>query len=124
MTLKTLRKNKQIFFRIGLGGIFLANSVTAWAASDDFRNLLSSNSLTSHIGHADLLIKLIGVNDALLFLFILSGKYRKLVVAWGSLWIIAAVYVTGFWTPDFIEHLGVLALLAYYSSFPSSTSVK
>jgi hypothetical protein len=109
-------KNKQLLFQIGLGGLFLANSITAWASADEFRDLLTGNNLTSHFGHTDLLIKVIGINDALLFLLFLSGKYRKLAFAWGSLWIIAVIYVTGFWTPDFIEHLSVLALLAYYLS--------
>ena len=117
--IKWLKKNKAILFRIGLGGIFLANSVTAWAASDEFRDLLTSNSFASHIGHTDLLVKLIAINDAALFLLILSGQLRKLAVTWGSLWLIAVIYVTGFWTPDFIEHLGVLALLAYYGSLTS-----
>jgi hypothetical protein len=111
----SLMKNKQLLFRIGLGGIFLANSVTAWVAPGDFKDLIISNSLAGHIGHADFLVKLIGVNDAALFLVILSGQYRKLVAIWGSLWLAAIIYVTGFWTPDFIEHLGVLALLVYYS---------
>lgn len=111
-----LRKNKSILFRIGLGGIFLTNSVTAWFSPDEFRELITSNTVTSHIGHPDLLIKLIGINDASLFLLILSGKYRKLAAAWGSLWIMTTIYMTGFWTPDFIEHLAILALLASYSS--------
>jgi hypothetical protein len=113
---KWLRKNKGLLFRIGLAGIFLANSVTAWVAPDEFRDLLTSNSLLSHIGHPDLLVKLVGVNDGALALLILSGQFRKLAATWGSLWIMAVIYVTGFWTPDFIEHFGVLALLAYYAS--------
>ncbi len=112
---RSLIKNKQVLFRIGLGGIFLTNSVIAWTAPGDFKDLLTSNNLTSHIGHADLLVKLIGINDAALFLVILSGQYRKLVAVWGSVWLVAVIYVTGFWKPDFIEHLGVLALLVYYS---------
>ncbi|MBA3757425.1 hypothetical protein H0X09_00995 [Candidatus Saccharibacteria bacterium] len=112
---KTLKNNKEQLFRLGLGSIFLANSVTAWAASDEFRDLLTNNSLTSHIGHTDLLIKLVAINDAVLFLLILSGKLRKLAVVWGGVWLIAVIYVTGFWTTDFIEHIGVLALLVYYS---------
>ena len=76
--IKSLKKNQQMLFRLGLGGIFLANSVVAWMASEVFREVLTNNSLTSSIGHANFLINLIGVNDALLFLLILSGKYRKL----------------------------------------------
>lgn len=111
---KVLKKNKDILFRIGLSSVFLVNSVTAWVASNDFRTSLAGNNVTSHLGHQDALIRLIGINDALLFLLILSGKFRKLAVAWGSLWLLAVIFVTGFWTTDFIEHIGILALLAYY----------
>ena len=104
-----------MLFRLGLGGIFLANSVVAWMASEVFREVLTNNSLTSSIGHANFLINLIGVNDALLFLLILSGKYRKLAAIWAVLWLVAVVFVTGFWTPEVIEHLAVLSLVIYYS---------
>ncbi len=108
-------KKKQLLFRLGLGGIFLANSVTAWVASGEFRGALMANSLTSSIGHTDFLIKLIGVNDALLFLIILSGKYRKLAAVWASLWLVTVIFVTGFWTLAVIEHLAVLSLVSYYA---------
>ncbi len=111
---KKLRENRSILFRIGLSSFFLVNSISAWVAAGEFRDLLTSNSITSHIGHTNSLIYLIGINDALLFLLILSGRYRKLVVVWGSLWLVAVIFVTGFWTTDFIEHIGVLALLACY----------
>ncbi len=93
----------------------MTNSVIAWITPGDFRDLLTSNSLTSHIGHADLMVKLIGINDAALFLVIFSGQYRKLVAVWGSAWLVAVIYVTGFWITDSIEHLSVLALLIYYN---------
>lgn len=112
---KNLKKNKSILFRIGLGSFFLINSVTAWTASGEFKDLLTNNSLASRIGHPDALIRLIGVNDAALFLLILSGKFRKLVIVWASLWLVTVIFVTGFWTTDSIEHLGILALLAYYA---------
>lgn len=113
--IKDLKSYKPWLFRIGLSSFFLVNSVIAWTASNEFKDLLSSNRLTSIIGHPDLLLKLIGINDALLFLLILSGKFRKLAVVWGIAWLVAVIYVTGFWSTDFIEHLGVLALLTYYA---------
>lgn len=91
------------------------NSVIAWTSANEFRDALTSNRLTSWLGHTDALIRLIGVNDGLLFLLILSGKLRKIAVAWGMAWVLAVIYVTGFRASDFIEHVGVLALLLYYS---------
>ncbi len=112
---KSLKKNKNMLFRIGLSSFFLVNSITAWTAPDEFKDALTGNSAAAHIGHTNTLVHLIGVNDALLFLLILSGKYRKVAVVWAGVWLVAVIFVTGFWTTDFIEHLGVLALLAYYA---------
>lgn len=113
---KTLKPYKSWLFRIGLSSFFLANSITAWFASDAFRELLDQNKLTSAVGHPDLLLKFIGINDALLFLLILSGRFRKLATIWGSIWLIGVIYVSGLWNPEFIEHLGILALLLYYAN--------
>ena len=115
MTTQLLKKHHKLLFRIGLSAFFLANSVTAWFMPDEFKSTLESNSLMAHIGHASLFVKVIGVNDGLLFLLILSGKYRKVVATWASLWLLGVIYVTGFWTTDFIEHIGILALLGYYA---------
>lgn len=112
---KILKKNKNILFRIGLSSFFLVNSVTAWTAPEEFKEALTGNSVAAHVGHTSALVHLIGVNDGLLFLLILSGRYRKVAVIWASVWLVAVIFVTGFWTTDFIEHLGVLALLAYYA---------
>lgn len=104
------------FFRLGLGGIFLASSLTAWFAPGEFIELLEHNQLASAIADPERLVTLIGINDLLLFGFILSGRWRKLVAGWAGFWMLIVIYVTGLTTPEFIEHLAILSLVAYYYS--------
>lgn len=102
------------FFRLGLSGIFLTSSLTAWFAPDEFIELLEHNQLALAIASPEQLVSLIGLNDFLLFGLILSGKWRKLVAAWAILWLLIVIYVTGFRTPEFIEHLAILSLVTYH----------
>lgn len=103
-----------LLFRFGFSSIFLANSLTAWLAPNEFTELLKSNSLVSMIAGSGFWISVIGVNDGLLFLLILSGRWRKAVAVWAALWMIAVIYVTGFGVTELIEHTGFLSLIAYY----------
>ena len=103
-----------LFFRLGLSGIFLASSLTAWLAPIEFIELLEHNQLTSAIANPEQLVLFIGFSDFLLFGLILLGKWRKWVAAWASLWLLIVIYVTGFRTPEFIEHLAILSLVAYH----------
>jgi len=102
-------------FRLGLSIFFLTNSLAAWFSPDEFLELLKTNLLASAIANPPFWIYVIGINDALLFLFILSGRWRKYIAVWASLWIILVMYVT---VPEgaieFIEHIGILALISYY----------
>ncbi len=113
--LKKLEPYRSWLFRIGLSSFFLVNSIGGWTRSGEIMNALMHNRLTMAIGHMDGLMNIIGLNDALLFLLILSGKYKKVMLAWATVWMLIVIFVTGFWTPDFILHLGVLAFLAYYA---------
>lgn len=114
MPIKIKKLNYNLLFRIGLGFIFLTNSLTAFLSPDEFRELITNNPLSSRLASPNALISFIGINDALLFLLIALGKWRKFVALWAALWLLAVIYVTGIRTPDFIEHLGILLLISYY----------
>ena len=101
-------------FRFGLSSVFLVNSLTAWFSPTEFIELLKSNSLVSLIAGPGFWIPLIGINDSLLFLIILLGRWRKVVAIWAALWVIAVIYVTGFEVTGFVEHAGLLSLIVYY----------
>ena len=113
---------KDKLFRFGLAVIFLANSLTAWFLPDEFREIILISNLASKLGNTDILVNLIVINDGLLFLLLVLGVWRKPVAIWGLIWILMVIFVTGFLTPDFVEHIGVILLLAgYYFSKNSSS---
>ena len=82
---------------------------------DQFKELVEAKSFLTKITSSANWVHLIGINDALFFVLVLSGKWRKLAVVWGSLWMVSTIIMTGAWTTDTIEHLGIIALLVYYS---------
>ena len=107
-------KQIDLLFRVGLAGLFLANGIGAIVSPDDFKDPISANALASHIASAGTLVHVIPVNDIALAAFILLGKWRKVIAIWAVLWLLAVIYVTGFWTTDLIEHVGDLALVGYF----------
>jgi len=113
---KWLKQNKSLLLRLGIGGFFLANSIAAFVEPDEFKEIIEMHSVVSNFGSADFLVFLIGVNDGLLSLLLFSGRYKKIAAIWGSLWMAVVAYVTGFWTPDFLEHAAVASLLGSYYS--------
>lgn len=111
--------NASLLFRLGLGCFFLTNSIAAWTSADEFKEIISSHAWVTNIISADNIIKIIGINDALVFLLILtvSVKWRKYVAAWGILWVSGVIYMTNFAMPDLIERLGVILLLVFFAVY-------
>ncbi len=102
-------------FRLGLSSFFLINSLTAWFSPAEFIDLLQVNSFTSIVVSPQLLVYFIGINDALLFLLILSGRWRKEIAIWAGLWIIVVIYIAiSEGTMEFIGHIGILSFILYY----------
>lgn len=101
-------------FRFGLASFFLVNSLTAWFSPSEFAELLSNNPLASSIASPKFWIFVIGINDSLLFLFILLGCWHKITAWWAGFWIVIVIYVTGLEPMELIEHLGLLSLIVYY----------
>ncbi len=105
-------------FRFGLSIIFLLNSLAAWFSPDEFLELLDKSPLASAIASPHFWIYIIGINDGLLFLLILFGRWRKGIAIWAAVWMIAVLYITnGEGIMEFIEHLGVLSFIAYYFAY-------
>jgi hypothetical protein len=115
MNKRFLETKRDLLLRLGVGGFFLTNSVAAWIGSNEFRDIIGSHAWLTNLVNANVLIKVIGVNDGLLFLLILSGKWRKLAAIWGLAWIAGVIYMTSFAMPDTIERLAIMLLLAYYA---------
>ncbi len=104
-----------LLFRIGLSSFFLLSSLVAWFSPGEFLELLEANLLASAIATPQFWVYVIVINDALLFLLILFGHWRKFVAAWAALWMIAVMYITiSEGSMELIEHIGVLSLIIYY----------
>ncbi len=112
-------------FRLGLSSFFLINSLAAWFAPSEFLELLGGNALASAIAVPQFWVYVIGINDGLLFLLILSGRWNRKIAIWASLWVLAVIYVTtseGY--AGLIEHIGVLSFILYYYFVPQNNSTK
>ncbi len=109
------KSTSDFLFRFGLSIIFLLNSLVAWFSPDEFLGLLKNNPLASAIANPQFWIYIIGINDVLLFLLILSGRWRRAIAVWAALWMVAVIYVTiSGGVTEFIEHIGVLSFVIYY----------
>jgi hypothetical protein len=72
-------------FRLGLGSVFIINSLTALIQPDGFRKLIEHNFIAQSVGHYQLQLYIIAVNDMLLGLILLSGFKKKYVYAWAGI---------------------------------------
>jgi len=119
------KTTSDFFFRLGLASIFLVNSLTAWLAPNEFAELLKNNFLASAFASPEFLVRVIGVNDGLLFLLILFGRWRKTIAIWAALWVITVIYVTiSEGVIEFIGHIGILSFIIYYYFAFQRSSVK
>lgn len=92
-----------IIARLGLGFVFLANSLTTWFTPEEFMEL---------IGQHPYLIKLIGISDGLVAVCLLAGFFPKWAAHWAAVWITGVIGVLVFHQQWFnaMEHIGFLAL--------------
>jgi hypothetical protein len=79
-------------FRIGFGGVFLINSVTAIVAPKSFLALIQSNMIGHFIGFYPFQIALIAMNDCILGILIISGYKKRYVYAWAGLWLLIVTF--------------------------------
>ena len=105
---------KKWLLRLGVGSFFLTNSIAAWTAGDEFKELIGAKSFLTNIMSSSAWVSLIGLNDGLLFLLILSGKWRKVAAIWGIIWLALVIFMTGIISLETIEHLGIALLLIYF----------
>lgn len=80
-------------FRIGFALVFIINSVTAIMQPAGFKKLIDSNFLAHMLGHTQIMLYVICVNDALLGVLIVSGIKRQWVYAWAGLWLFIVTFI-------------------------------
>jgi uncharacterized membrane protein YphA (DoxX/SURF4 family) len=74
-------------FRLGLSSVFIINSITALKQPDSFLSLIKHNFVAVHIGHYQVLLDVIAVNDMTLGILLLIGFKKKYVYAWAGVWL-------------------------------------
>jgi uncharacterized membrane protein YphA (DoxX/SURF4 family) len=79
-------------FRIGLATVFLINAVTAITDPSGFLKLLQHNFVAQIVGHYQVLLYVIAVNDFILGLLILLGFARRYVLAWAGVWLMIVTF--------------------------------
>lgn len=76
-------------FRIGFASVFLINSIIALLDPSGFIKLMQSSLMGQFIHDFTPWVRLIVLNDAVLGVLILSGRYSQYVLAWSGLWFLA-----------------------------------
>lgn len=81
--------------RIGLGLVFLANSLIAFLTPSEFIDLLEKSFIAGFLPiSVATFVVIIGINDALVAILLLFlGIGRKWVALWASLWLIGVLVI-------------------------------
>ncbi len=101
--------------RIGIAFAFLANSLTAFIAPQDFLNLLNASFIPNIIPIASsLFVVLIGVNDALVAILLFSGgRAARMIEWWAIVWLIGVLIIkaTGGGYLDALEEVAFVSMV-------------
>jgi hypothetical protein len=80
----------ELLFRVGFAGVFLVNAALALLEPAGFETLMRNSSMSAFIGSSIApWLWLIAVNDVLIGVLILSGRWRNAVLAWSGAWLFA-----------------------------------
>jgi hypothetical protein len=80
-------------FRVGFAMVFIINAATALVQPDSFRKLIEGNFISHALGHTQIMLYIIVVNDFFLGLLILSGWKKKYVYAWSGAWLFIVTFM-------------------------------
>ncbi len=99
--------------RLGLGIIFIANALVAFFAPAEFVELIKNSFVVNllPISPEVFVPVVIGFNDSIVGLLLISGFATRRVAIWATLWLIGVIVVIG--SPlDALEHSGLLFMSA------------
>ncbi len=97
--------------RFGLGIIFLANALMAFFAPAEFIELIKNSFVVNviPISPEAFVPVIIGLNDSIVGLLLISGFAARRVAVWATLWLVGVIVVIGIGSPlDVLEHTGLL----------------
>jgi len=95
--------------RLGLGVIFIANALVAFFAPAEFIELVENSFVVNLLPiRPELFVPIvIGLNDSIVGLLLLSGFATRRIALWATIWLVGVIVVIG--SPfDVLEHFGLL----------------
>ena len=99
-----------LILRVGLACVFFVNSYSAFVDPSEFIDLISGSFVAGLLPvSVASFITLVGFNDLIVGLLLLSGWRLTLVATYATLWVSGVTLVIGYATLDGIEHLGYIA---------------
>lgn len=103
-----------VLIRVGLGIIFLANSLAAFFAPIELIELIQSSFVVSFIPiPLDLFVPfVIGINDGIVALLLFAGIATRRVALWAFVWLVGVMVVVIGDPFDAAEHVGLLVITA------------
>ena len=97
--------------RFGLGIIFIANALVAFFAPAEFIELIENSFVVNLLPiRPEVFVPIvIGLNDSIVGLLLISGFATRRVAVWATLWLVGVIVVIGIGNPfDVLEHSGLL----------------
>ncbi|MDP1689560.1 MAG: DoxX family membrane protein [bacterium] len=101
--------NYNFLIRFGLGFIFLANALMAFFAPSEFIELIMNSFVSNLLPiRPEIFVPIVvGINDTVVGLLLISGIATRRVAIWAMIWLIGVMVIIG--SPlDVLEHFGLL----------------
>lgn len=101
--------NYHHIIRYGLGLIFIANALVAFFAPTEFVEIIKNSFIANFlpINLETFAGIIIGFNDAIVGLLLISGFATRRVAIWATIWLVGVMVTIG--NPfDILEHIGIL----------------
>lgn len=101
--------NYHYIIRYGLGLIFIANALVAFFAPTEFVEIIENSFIANLLPISPEVFVgiIIGFNDAIVGLLLISGFATRRVAIWATIWLVGVMITIG--SPfDILEHIGIL----------------
>ncbi len=99
--------------RFGLGIIFIANALVAFFVPAEFTKIIKNSFVANFlpINPGTFIRIIIGLNDFIVGLLLISGFATRRVAVWATVWVVGVMIVIGNLL-DVLEHSGLLFMSA------------
>lgn len=113
--MKTLKEYSSFVLRIGLASAFIANSLQAFLAPDEFIKLLNGSFVIHFLPvSAATFVHFIGFSDGMISLLLILGVYTEYVAVYAGLWLIGVMATLGVHDyGDNLEHIAFFSIAVY-----------